>query len=150
MALGQTFAKTENLEKTYRKSGILGLGIMLAGIAIVITNPEYHYNDYYHSRQGYMIFMAGFVLLWLYICHLLASTAVSEKKIGIFYDWSKNVTTIYFIQWVLMTWFTALFGMNSSTILPAILIMLFMIVASHFINKVYQKIKKLFKRGLIT
>lgn len=142
MAVGLTFAKTENLEKTYRKSGILGLGIMLAGIAVVITNPEYHYNDYYHSRQGYMIFMAGFVLLWLYICHLLASTAGTGRIFGIFYDWSKNVTTIYFIQWVLMTWFTALFGMNSSTILPTVLIMLFMIVASHFINKVYQKINE--------
>lgn len=141
MAVGKTFTKASDLGKSHRQIGIMGTIIMIIGLAVVFTNPEYHFNDYYHSRQGFMIFMIGFVLLWLYICHLLASIRGARKIFGLLYNWSKNVTSIYFIQWILIAWCIAIFDMNSSSLLGTLLIMLFMMIASDLINIVYIKVR---------
>ncbi len=147
MVVGEIFSKSENISKSHRNAGIFGFVIMVIGLGIVFINPEYHMNDYYHSRQGFMIFMSGFVLLWLYFCHILTSKIPANIIFGTIYIWSKFVTPIYFIQWILMVWCIAIFDMSTSNFLKTILIMVTMIISTHFINILYQFLTDKFVRN---
>lgn len=62
MILGEIFSDSIELARTYTQVGIIGGVIMVIGITIMVPNPDYHLNDYFHSRQGAMVFMAGFTL----------------------------------------------------------------------------------------
>lgn len=59
-----------------------------------------------------MIFIAGFVMLWLYICHILTLRIKENVVFNLLYSWSRNVTSIYFIQWIIIIWGTALLGIK--------------------------------------
>ena len=142
MVIGGMFSKSSDLGKSHRQIGLAGLAVMVAGLLIVSINPEYHWNDYYHSRQGAMIFMMGFVLVWLALCNLLTLKIKANSVFNLMYGWSRDVTSIYFIQWIFMTWLTALFGMNENGIIGTVLIMLFMAVLTHIANKGYLYLRR--------
>lgn len=140
MVVGETFARSTDLSKSYKNIGLIGGVIMLTGIAITASNPEYHQNDYYHSRQGAMLFMSGFTLLWLYLCNIVNNKISKNKVFDLLHYWSANVTNIYFIQWVIIIWATAIFGMNESSLLGTILLMLLFTLITHFLNRIYLNI----------
>jgi len=142
MVIGEILSKTDNISYSHKKIGVIGATIMIIGLVIVIFNPDYHMNDYYHSRQGFMIFMSGFVLLWLYLCHVLVSKAPHNIVFDILYKWSRYVTPIYIIQWILIIWCVAIFDMNTSGYLMTIVITVLMVAAVHFINHLWVSQKK--------
>lgn len=141
MVIGEIFVKSSDLSKSYRRIGITGAVIMVIGLVITATNPTLHNNDYYHSRQGGMIFMSGFTLLWLYLCHILTEKVKINPAFNLLYGWSKDVTSIYFIQWLIISWGVALFGINESSLITTIALSIIMVVLSHYINKLYQHIR---------
>ncbi len=146
MVIGDYFKNTTVLNNAYRKTGIIGFVVLVLGIIITLTNIEYHYKEYYHSRQGFMIFMLGFIMTWLYLCNLLIRKIPNNKVFELLFDWSRNVTNIYFIQWVLIAWGIAIFSTNESQYLMTIVLMLFIGIASHLLSKTIAK-EKLFLRN---
>ena len=62
-----------------RKTTILGILVLIAGICITLTNIPFHYGDYYRSGPGAMIWMCGFVLLWIFACEK-AVEIIPEKQ----------------------------------------------------------------------
>lgn len=138
MVVGEVFACSTDLSKSYKKIGLIGGMIMITGLAITALDPDYHLNDYYHSRQGAMIFMAGFTLIWLYLCNIVTDKIQRNKAFDLLYDWSRNVTTIYFIQWVLIIWCIAIFGMNESSFLITVFIIILIAILSHYLSKAYD------------
>jgi len=138
MVVGEIFADSSDLQESYRKIGIIGGLIMITGLVITLFNPGYHINDYYHSRQGAMIFMSGFTLLWLYLCNIAIVNIKRNIVLELLYDWSRNVTIIYFIQWVLMTWGIAIFGMNESSFPVTLFIIILIAVSSHYLSHGYS------------
>jgi len=142
MAIGEIFSQSTHLPSLFKKIGLIGGIIMITGLLISSLNPEYHYNDYYHSRQGAMIFMSGFTLLWLYLCQIITSKIPRNMAFDLLYDWSRNVTNIYFIQWVLITWCISIFGINESSLFPSLLIAAMIGVLSHLFSKCYLYVAK--------
>lgn len=138
MVVGEAFACSTDLSKSYKKIGLIGGSIMIVGLAITALNPDYHLNDYYHSRQGAMIFMSGFTLIWLYLCNIVTDKIPKNKAFVLLYDWSRNVTNIYFIQWVLIIWCIAIFGMNESSFLVILFIIILIAILSHYLSKAYN------------
>jgi hypothetical protein len=115
---------------------------MITGLLITASNPNYHINDYYHSRQGAMIYISGFTLLWLYLCSLLTEKIKRNGVFELLFNWSRNVTSIYFIQWVIIAWGVSIFRMNENSLISTILITIFMATITHFLNQVYFHITK--------
>jgi len=120
MFLGETMKNSTNQHSTFKYFGIIGLLVLLIGIAISYNNTEYHFNDYYHSRQGSMIFMCGFVVFWLYFNQLILDKVPMNKLFELLFKWSNGVTYIYFVQWIIIIWSIAFFGINESSYLTII------------------------------
>ena len=121
--------------RIFKHFGLAGILVLLLGVAISYQNFAYHFNDYYHSRQGAMLFMCGFVIFWLYLNTLILDNLPENRLFKLLFKWSKGVTNIYFVQWIIIIWSIAFFGINSSSFATTILLILVFTVVSHYTNE---------------
>jgi hypothetical protein len=135
MFLGETMKNSNDQNKTFKHFGIGGIVVLSIGIAISYNNINYHFNDYYHSRQGAMLFMSGFVVFWIFITKIIIDMLPTNKIFDLLFKWSKGVTNIYFAQWIIIIWSIAFFGINQSSYYTIILLILTFTFISHFINE---------------
>ena len=56
--------------------------------------------------------------------------------------WSKNVTSLYCIHWVILTWSTLVIPVNSLEMLPFIFLVIVIVGASDLRAHYYRKIKQ--------
>lgn len=135
MFLGDTMKNSKDQSMTFKYFGIIGILTLLIGVAISYSNIDYHFNDYYHSRQGGMLFMCGFVIFWLYINKLILDKVPMNKLFDLLFKWSNGVTNIYFAQWIIIIWSIAFFDINKSSFATVILLILIFTFISHLINE---------------
>lgn len=136
MFLGETMKNTNDQNRTFKHFGLGGFVVLLIGAAISYNNAEYHFNDYYHSRQGAMLFMCGFVVFWIYLTRIAIDKLPMNKLFELLFKWSKGVTNIYFAQWIIITWSIGFFGINKSSFATVIFLILTFTFISHFINEI--------------
>jgi uncharacterized membrane protein len=148
MFLGDTIKNTNNQNRTFKHFGIGGIVVLLIGIAISYNNIEYHFNDYYHSRQGAMLFMCGFVVFWIYITKIAIDKLPMNKLFELLFKWSNGVTNIYFIQWIIIIWSIGFLGINKSSFTTIIILILTFTFLSHFINEfiIFRQNKNMIKQ----
>jgi hypothetical protein len=142
MFLGDTMKNATDQNKTFKQFGLSGLVTLLLGVAISYSNIDYHFNDYYHSRQGAMLFMCGFVMVWLYITKITIDIFPSNRLFELLFKWSKGVTNIYFVQWTIILWSIALFGINESSFSTVLFLIFSFTFISHFTNELINYYKK--------
>ena len=142
MFLGETVKNSTDSHRAFNYFGIAGIVVILIGVAISYNNFTYHFNDYYHSRQGGMVFMCGFVLFWLYLTKLIFDNVPANSFFDLLFTWSKGVTNIYFVQWIIIIWSIAFFGINSSSFATTTLLILTFTAVSHYSNELIIYIKK--------
>ena len=135
MFLGETVKNSTDTNRIFIYFGLAGIVFVLIGGAISYNNFNYHFNDYYHSRQGAMLFMCGFVMGWLYLTKLVIDNIPTNSFFDLLFQWSKGVTNIYFIQWIIILWSIAFFGINRSSFTTTILLILIFTGISHFTNQ---------------
>jgi uncharacterized membrane protein len=135
MFLGETVKNSTDTNRIFNYFGLSGIFVLAISVTISFTNYQYHFNDYYHSRQGAMLFMCGFVMGWLYLTKLVIDNIPTNSFFDLLFQWSKGVTNIYFIQWIIILWSIAFFGINRSSFTTTILLILIFTGISHFTNQ---------------
>jgi hypothetical protein len=135
MFLGETVKNSTDMNRIFNYFGLFGIFLIGIGVAISFSNYQYHFNDYYHSRQGAMFFMCGFVMVWLYLTKLVIDNIPTNSLFDLLFRWSKGVTNIYFIQWIIILWSIAFFGINSSSFISTTLLILVFTAVSHYLNE---------------
>jgi uncharacterized membrane protein len=142
MFLGSFLANSQELNRTFKRIGLIGLPLTAIGLVISFTNPSYHFGDYYHPAQGGMIYMIGFVMFWLWICNEIVNNFPRNRLLRLFDKWSKDVTSIYFIQWCIIEWLAYIVGYQDKDVISTIFLMVSIALSSHFINQIYQKYRQ--------
>ncbi len=140
--LGTMITESGSKDKVLLYSLIPGGASFIVGLALLANNFDYHFNDYYHARIGSMLFMSGFIVIWLFLCNVLVRQIKNNPIFNGVYYLSKSVTNIYFIQWVVILWGIAFWGDNKG-MAETVLVMIFMFGLSlvidygvvHFKNK---------------
>lgn len=86
------------------------------------------YAYYHHDLLG-NIFIGSLTLIWLSSLYLLqgAFPAAVLQRLQV---WSRNLTTIYLIHWVLIGWFALLVGFNQMSYWQTVLAMAVLVVVS--------------------
>ena len=142
MFLGDTLIKSSNIRLSFQYIGISGFVILCVSAIFIASNFSYHINDYYHSRPGFVLFVVGIVLTWLYICQFIVENVKMNWVFAVLFDWSKNTNSIYIIQWVLiMAGADAVMGFYKCSHLMTVVVMIFMMTASHLTNRLYLRYK---------
>ena len=120
---------------------ICGVLLLIMGIAAFDYFPA---GDYHRSGAAVQMLIIGFVLLWLPLCYWITGRMQDENKILVFFTgWSKRVTEIYCIQWILFGWSILILGANMQSDWIAALAGLAVLIITHYTSKI-NYIKKLF------
>jgi len=135
MFLGETMKTSKDQSSTFKYFGIGGILVLFIGILVSSFDIDYHFNDYYHSRQGAMIFMCGFVVFWLFLNQIAIEKIPRNKLFDLLFKWSRGVTNIYFVQWIIIFWSIGFLGLNRSSFVETIALILTVSLISHFINE---------------
>lgn len=130
------FCETEHGKlKINVKLTLIAVVILAAGIAITLTNVTFHYGDYYRSGPGAILWMSGFVLIWIYLCELVVEKIPDNRLFDLIYYWSKHVTVIYFIQWMLICWGVGLLPFEGLPIWKVLILMVIMVPLTHWVTR---------------
>ncbi|MFX0181862.1 MAG: heparan-alpha-glucosaminide N-acetyltransferase domain-containing protein [Candidatus Hodarchaeota archaeon] len=157
MAFGQRFRFTLNIDQlisTSRNFGIclfiisilialrnLGRGIIVIGSIINLLNPLLEFNSHEHPSPIGIILIIGFVLIWLWLCHLFVKKLPQNIIYDILFYWSKKVTVMYFFQWIFIGWGIFIFGYQSQNLLMTLFLFLSIILITHLFSFLILRLK---------
>ena len=129
-------------DKKIRNSFLISsLVLIVMGIVFYDLFPV---GDYFRSGASIHMLMTAFILFWC-VCIYRIMESLSEDGLvtSLLVDWSKNVTALYCIQWILFGWSIFIFGEQSMSVYGALTIGFIVLVISHIMIQ-YTGVKKLF------
>jgi uncharacterized membrane protein len=127
-----------------KRSALAGLLLLLGGAAMWIfsDNALFGVGDYARSGPPVHFAMFGFVFMWLSLCRWLIDQIPNNPLLKLLFFWSGNVTSVYFIQWILFGWGLFLFPEHRYMSAGAVLVGIAAIGVTHAITLIYLKLKK--------
>ena len=135
MAFSQLIETRQGSIKVDRRMSVAGAVMLAAGILLTYTDPEYHLGDYYRSGPGAILWMSGFVVVWIFLCELAARKIPENGVFRLLAFWSKNVTVIYFVQWLIIGWGVAIFPYMKESIGVTVALMAAAVPLTHWVSK---------------
>jgi len=138
MVFGVMIKSSKDIDKLFRSLIKPGLVLLLIGSIITATNFDFHIGDYFHSGQGSMIWIMGFVLIWLWLISKIVNKAPNSKVVNIVNYFGKNTTSIYIIHWLLVSWATLLLGEMCYGYIITSLLMIVILTVSTLISKLIK------------
>lgn len=132
MTFGFWLSTSCDRKTLFKRTAGAGLGLLALGTGIILTNPDFHIGDYWRSGPGALIWITGFVLLWLAICEWLVKSIPVNAVFHLLYYWSIHVTVFYFLQWVIIGWGTGIVGYQEQGWLPVVVLMIIVALLADF------------------
>ncbi len=136
LILGDYFTSVKRYKDNLKSSALWGVGLLMIGFLLLIFFGEYHLfsaGDYHRSSISIHLMIIGFIGIWFWLCDLLVSFKQTSEIHSIFQLWSKNVTKVYFIQWLLLGWSVILLGENRFSVGVSILFGVVITILTHYI-----------------
>lgn len=135
--------KEYNQNRLMKKAGLSGIGIIIIACLFPPSEQTIEWLPFYRTQPADTLFHLGFVLTWLSVFHWLSKKIAANFFYHLLTFCSKNITTIYIIQWVLICWCLAFTGYLKlymlSTVLWMIGITTVTLLLTHALNNAYRK-----------
>ncbi|MBB6463625.1 heparan-alpha-glucosaminide N-acetyltransferase domain-containing protein [Flammeovirga kamogawensis] len=108
--LGMLYKEHKASSKKYNQLVLFyALGIIGFGMLLCVIDYTYHFGDYYHLGPGGTLLLLGVNMLFLSIVPLFVKFIPQQINQLLLFT-SKNVTSFYIIQWVIIDWGMGIFG----------------------------------------
>ena len=141
------FLKQFGATDILKKAGWIGVSLMLISLTLPPTSKQKEWLPFYRTEPADTLFHSGFVLTWIAIFHWLNRKIPANPFFTLLIFCSKNITSIYIIQWVLICWGMAYTGyltlglLQTFCCMGAISIMTLLLAA--LLKRAYAKPKNL-------
>lgn len=142
MAFGHWFRQSDNQKQAMRLALQVGIMVLLVGATLAMMAPEYHIVDNLRSGPGLIILLTGLVVIWLWLCQFWVDHLPANPFFAWLYFWSKHVTAIYLIHWVLIGWGLMLFGAEQLGLAATITCMFAVALLSDLLLRAWLWVKK--------
>jgi hypothetical protein len=122
-----------------RRLAKLGAVFLVVGVILcdVLADTRFRPGGYARMGPGFVALIVGFVMIWLPLCNWLVRRIPHNRVFDFLSCWSRYVTTVYVVQWVLIGWGVLLFGYQQRSALQAAGLGVTVLLVSHAIMKVY-------------
>ncbi|UII29755.1 DUF1624 domain-containing protein [Fulvivirga ulvae] len=120
---------------------VVGLGLLTVGVLMCLYDFTYHFGDYYHLGPGGSLGLMGLNLVALWIVNLLTTHIKNNRAFRFLYYCSRNVTSLYITQWVLINWGMSVFGFwehQGVVVLSLMLLFLFLSLSLVYLKNNYR------------
>lgn len=106
MFLGRWYKELgENTSPFFNNILLLSIVFVTIGGFLNLINTSYHFGDYYHLGPGGCILLLGVNLFLLWAIHKIVKLfSTTNKVFSMLQFFSKNVTNLYIIQWIIINW----------------------------------------------
>ncbi|NTS78840.1 DUF1624 domain-containing protein [Catenovulum sp. SM1970] len=141
MAFGHWLSKPDAQSNLFGRSFVIGCAVLLTGVTITISNYDYHIAHPLRTGPGSVVMITGFVLIWLSVCRYITLHVPNNPIFNLLYFWSKHVTTIYVVQWILIGWGLMLVGSQQLNLSQTIASMITLVVLSDLVTRAWLKAK---------
>ncbi len=142
MYLSRFLLNISNHKNDIKKLIWSGIFIIVTGI---VTFDLFPIGDYHRSGTAVHLLIIGFIFVWLPACRWISNKFSNTTIVDTLVFWSKNVTAVYFIQWVIFGWSILIFDANKQNAYVAASIGLIVLVSTHLLVK-RQIVRKAFSR----
>ncbi len=147
MFFGKLYIDENKNEKALFKAMLLwGVLMIIAGAPLVFTNSEYHFNDFFHMGLGGVIYFAGWNFTVISFFNLLVKKIPFNPIFKFLYYCSKNVTSVYIIQWVLICWGMGIFGFQNSKESTVLFLMILFLTLTFLTRYLMDRIQSTIKQ----
>ena len=146
MVFGYSFKQTTDRNMWQKKLAFPGLALFILGNYFL---PEFIVDSYALLEPGVVIWIMGFILIWIWICHLIIETLPSSKFFELLFYWSKNATTIYIIHWIILAWGVMVVGYQKMTTMEILYSIPVLLLIIHLVTRFWLCRHK-FIRSLLT
>jgi surface polysaccharide O-acyltransferase-like enzyme len=142
MFFGEWLAQSEEPRRTFRRAAAAGLAVFAVGLIIITIHGDRQTLDYYHGGPWVIAWISGFVFVALYLCEVAIRTIPANPVFATLFYWSRNVNSIYMIQWIVIMWVADFASaINAASYGTTIVLMAAMVIASHGINVLYLRLR---------
>lgn len=134
--IGRAFLKGDAFGAVLKKMLFSALLLGAAGGLIVALSQKNQFGDFYRMYPGGTFLCIAADLLWIGMFMLLTKHGIFQKTLNYLIFWSKNITLIYLVQWVLIGFGIVFLGyhqLDNPWIVLALIPVLF--VLSYFATK---------------
>lgn len=129
--------------QTMKVSGVAGIILFSGGLLWHALNPLTNPDGFYRTPASDTCWHLGIVLICLSCWHFWAARIKSNLFFEVLHYSSKNITIIYFIQWVLICWLLPVFGFRELDTLHSAIVMTVITtdtyILTFFINRLKQR-----------
>ena len=141
MAFGHWMKQADDLNVFLKKSAWFSLTATLVGIGIIFTNVDYHIGDSMRAGPGAAIAISGFTALTIFLFNAIVEKVPHNPVFSFWYSWSKHITTIYVVHWLLIGWGLMYFGFRSLSGIEFLVTLLVLYLLTHFLSTGWVKFK---------
>lgn len=141
MAYGQWFRRCGGNLQFYIRSVFTGIVLVGTGLLFNYFIPDFISEDYALLAPGSCIGILGFIVIWLSICSLLVNKVKPNKMFDLLYFWSRNVTVIYVLQWLLICWGSIFVGFQKMQVGSMLVSMLVVLILTDVLTRVWLRFK---------
>lgn len=113
MAFAQCLLQSTDQINYLKRTAIVGLYCLIFGTILISTNYSYHVGDYWRSGPGSLLWISGFIVIFLYFCQKITTKITDNYLSNTLYFWSSNVTVFYVIHWIFIGWMSFFICVNS-------------------------------------
>ena len=134
--IGRAFLRGNALGAVVKKMLVAALLLGASGGLIVFLSKTNQFGDFYRMYPGATFLCIAIDLLWIGMFMLFAKFGVFQKTLDYLTFWSKNITLIYLVQWVLIGFGMVILGyrqLDNSWIVLALIPVFFAL--SYFATK---------------
>jgi uncharacterized membrane protein len=133
---GAAIARSADRRGLFRRGARVGLGLLLVGgVLIALTRPSFDVFTYWRQPPAFTVAILGIVLLWLWLCDLLAGIAPIGDRLGIVYGWSHRVIAMYFAHWIVVGWGAGLVGFRALELWQVLIAMAAAVVVTSYLSR---------------
>ncbi len=139
MYWGHGFLNTPDRNRYLGISLGAGLGLMVLGLLIrqYVDSPLLPEGDYSRNPLQIHLVILGFVLAWFWLFRHLEDLVLRSGLSHFLEFWSRNITTVYVIQWVVVGWGMLIWEYRSCTVETAFTLGVALVVLTHWLTRFY-------------
>lgn len=141
MAFGHWMKQADDIHSFLKKSAWFSLAATLVGITIILTNADYHSGDSMRAGPGAVIAISGFTALTIFLFHGIVEKVPHNPIFSFWYTWSKHITTVYVVHWLLIGWGLMYFGFRTLSGTGFMVTLIALYVLTHFLSTGWVKFK---------
>jgi len=133
---GTIVARAPDRRAIFRRAGLLGLGLCVAGAGlIVIERPSFNVQTYWREPLSFIVGILGIVLVWLALCDIVTRRAWIDRRLGVVYGWSSRVIAMYFSHWIIVGWGIGVVGLRALSLEAVLVAMAAAVILTSFVSR---------------